>query len=309
VNLGVNPEATPAQQFWHTALARIPAQGWGRGGARYRLSEDEVIERYHALDVESRNEVIKEADEWILDCQGGGCDFFDPFKNKHRYHLSAAVTKLLAMPAFSHIGTLPGYVWHILIHGRRDLRCTNFSARDFCSLLRVARVLFAECGLYCRGCQRSHRPHADDVEDHLIVDPSCCIGSGLHFWWRLGVCEACFDLALPGRPLGNEQELGEKIDAWIRPGKPRSCAIRRLQEEPVVITPTPPQRAKPKRSKQSKRRSKQQRSEQIPLGRRTRAWKAAYDALVELGIPVMEMADEEYSKVKGEIVDDAYNNK
>jgi Arm DNA-binding domain len=101
-------------------------------------------------------------------------------------------------------------------------------------------------------------------------------------WMGLGSARDLDLLQAREKAQGYRRQLTDKLDP---------LEIRRQE------------RATARGTKAAARSNKQQRSEPIPRGRRTRAWKAAFDCLVGLGIPVMKIADEEYKEV-----DEKYNN-
>jgi hypothetical protein len=273
-------------------------------GTSFYFSEDAVVELYgkitdrekKALIIAHLDSLIIKAETWGVGAENNCCSLFDESKHKYRHHLCHGVQTLLRLSPFSYISYVPYHVWHLLLHGEYRIQ-SNFKSRDFRSLRDIAKILIEQMGLYCRGCNCTHHYGKDDVYLQLRDNDRWCDGDPLAYWWEFGVCKSCWELAKARARLNyaNRTTIAQAVDAWCALDWQVRYDIRKRAETPVWPKPyayvfTDPVarttkgkiKQQPKKLKVAKLPSKSQ----PKLGKRSRLWKAAYDALREMGIDI-----------------------
>lgn len=114
------------------------------------------------------------------------CPLTDEFKHKYTHHISVAVSELLQKPMFSHVKLDDIWDWKELL----DRSCVNYLSatyddlqRSFVDVNRVAIELAQRYGLWCRIDERILKYRWD-----TDVTPN---GNFYSHWWIHGCCNEC----------------------------------------------------------------------------------------------------------------------
>jgi hypothetical protein len=233
---------------------------WEGGHSCRSETEDGLLQRFRNLPDDLKTAVLAEADSRIGEPWKWACALIDNAKSVYIYHPAVVLRMALDHPLFRHIP---------LECAAAMFKCTPdswHSKHMFEPFDRVALNLAERFGVGCSECDRitcidmdrSHplgHVNAEGFRKSLPSDPHV---------WSCGMCPSCWGRTAPARRKAAAQaEIAERARA--RAIEHARQIVRRRPKRQQVAAPPRPRR---------------QYSKKVMI------WKAAYDALRELGVPM-----------------------
>jgi len=278
-------------------------------------TDEETIARYMSLSPDEKAKVVEDTDaSWA--CRSGDyCDLKCNRARIYKRHLSVAVSKVLSLPAFSHvsldyIGNANKHRAYIMTDDLWDElkelsgpdegwggfnRWSRTPRRTLLSLAHVAETIAEHLGLWCRACKHVVLP-GDEL---CMSDSYRCDSKHLFAFksvgWNHALCERCWSNKREARAplasidLDRTKAVEISIESYVayrertahQPPSEQPLIIRR----PTIIRPSeaPPVMPHVVTGRALADFKQSYRSQHVtPLD--IEMWKAAYDALQELGI-------------------------
>jgi hypothetical protein len=192
-----------------------------------------------------------------------------PHKRTDKFHPAAVLTPVLSHSMFRHVDAKRAGALLACPKGRVDEPpLVNFAD--------VVGQFAYEFGLWCSECEKVHR--LDCSAAALSGYRLGCSETGYHshnfderHTWNTGMCPACWQRDLPRR----RREASRHREEVARD-------LRAANQANVVKRPA----AKPKRAKKTPK----PRQHRPQYSKKVLTWKAAYDALREMGVPIEDEA-------------------
>jgi hypothetical protein len=213
-----------------------------------------------------------------IEVSSKGTPLVDNHKRTYKFHPAAALALALSHSMFRHVSAERAGAL-LALPPEHDARyCIREAPRE--NFRDVADQLACEFGLWCCECERVFR--YDPIDHRLgVSEYGFCLQLQEHdHFWNSGLCPACWERTRPAREQARLHRHAEEAR--------RQCeaAARVDQASKLIPIQRPPARPAPRAAK-PKPRSNQ-------YSRKVMIWKAAYDALRELGIPIEEIANDVY---------------
>lgn len=265
---------------------------WGGWEQTFNASEGEIVSSYRSADRDLQLKILAAADAWCRDHPSNESYLINDRAKKYTHHMAAGLAEVLAYKCFSHVSIDDLHCYHFERHYWREAgeyKHGYACEPHFYSLDSIAEQIAEHFGLFCRIDECVHHCSGkNDLRGHDYWGTIC-------EHWIQGLCFHCWEaLDHPWR----ENKLDEIVDKEresrknnVRP-YPEDL-IDELHKICVYITCLGPKAAADNLGipvKQARAFTKAMRKFRadfvVPVKKTHRKWKAAYDAVTELGVSI-----------------------